>query len=146
MWKRRPPPFSKGDITTKLQKYNDEFKKSFPALGKYQPKLAQIILELREFKFFYWRTPPFFKGEIIHKIHWQIWKIDISPEPLGQFQLNLAQIIFGRGEFNFFFFGKKGFCPLPMGENYEIAKIHWQIWKIDISPEPLGQFQQCILM
>ena len=35
----------------------------------------------------------------------------------------------------------EGPLPFPRGDNYEIAKIHWQNFKKSSSPEPLGQFQ-----
>ena len=38
-------------------------------------------------------------------------------------------------------FSNEGPCPFPRADNFEIAKIHWQIQKAS-SPEPLGQFQR----
>ena len=49
------------------------------------------------------------------------------PEPLGQFQPNLAQSIL---EWVNSSLSLSLPCPFPMGDNYEIAKIHWQIKKI----------------
>ena len=57
-----------------------------------------------------------------------------SPEPLGQFQPYLAR-------------SRVQVCsnedprPFPMGDCYELAKIHWQNFKKSSSQEPLDQFQ-----
>ena len=56
----------------------------------------------------------------------KIWKS--SPEPLAQFQTNIAQSMLGWS-----FFSNEGPCSLSRGDNYKIAKIHWQNLKIFFS-------------
>ena len=70
---------------------------------------------------FKWRVSPFSKERLL-----QNWKHIIkflkssSPEPLGQFQPNLAKM-------GIQVCSNEGLCPFPRGDNYKIAKIHWQI-------------------
>ena len=63
---------------------------------------------------FKWRAQPFSKNTLTKSS---------SPEPLGQFQPNLSQCVLGwRG---IQVCSNEG-LPFYKGDNYQIAKIHWQ--------------------
>ena len=77
---------------------------------------------------FKWKALPFGRGDNykIVKIHWWIWKIiffqtngSISTK-LGTMHRKVKGIQVSSNE---------GPRPFPRGHNYEIAKIHWRIWK-----------------
>ena len=102
-------------------------------LGQFQPNLAQSILGWRGFKFIQMKGPALFQVEIITK-KWKYveeLKKSSSPEPLSQFKPKLAQSILRWRRFKFFSIERP--YPFPRGDNYKIAKIHWQNLKIFFS-------------
>ena len=75
------------------------------------------------------KGPAFFQGEIIRKLRKYIDKIlkSSSPEPLGQFHQTKHNSSLGEGDSSLFQWRANSF---PREDNYEITKIHWQIWII----------------
>ena len=111
-------------------------------LSQFQPNLSQSILRWRGFKFVQMKGLALFqRGDNyqIGKIHWRNKKKSSSPELNGPISTKLGTMhpwVTGIQVCS-----NEGPRPLPRGDNYEIAKIHWRNSKIS-SPEPVGQFKQ----
>ena len=96
----KDPSYFWGKIMTKQWKYIDDSTSPEP-LGQFQSHMAQIILGLREYKFFFIEGPRIFPIEDNYKIA-KIKKKRISSiKQLGQFQPNFAKTISYKRGFKF---------------------------------------------
>ena len=97
-------------------------------LGQFQVNLAQGIFEW----LFIWRAPTFPRRENyeIAKVHWQIYKnlFSRTSRPIST-ELGTNHLLMKRIQS----YTNEGLLLFPRGDNYEIGKIHWPIWKIFLS-------------